>query len=87
MKKLLLTSYFPNIEINKYDPLETVQIKNIIEKGWIPKILLLSLMLFSLFGCSEKSYVPKHEKKSFIIKNNKMPSSINETFGRYRKEL
>ena len=36
---LVLTSYFPNTEINKYDSLETVQTKKVIEKGWIPKIL------------------------------------------------
>ena len=36
---LVLTSYFPNTEINRYDSLETVQTKKVIEKGWIPKIL------------------------------------------------
>ena len=36
---LVLTSYFPNTEINKYDSLETVQAEKVIEKGWIPKIL------------------------------------------------
>jgi len=36
---LVLTSYFPNAEINKYDSLETVQTQKVMEKGWIPKIL------------------------------------------------
>ena len=39
---LLLTSYFPNVVINKYDSIEAVQKNKGIEKGWIPKILPLS---------------------------------------------
>ena len=36
---LVLTSYFPNTEINKYDSLESVNEKKAIAEGWIPKIL------------------------------------------------
>ena len=39
---LVLTRYFPNTEINKYDSLESVQEKNAIEEGWIPQILPIS---------------------------------------------
>ena len=39
---LVLTSYFPNMEINKYDSLESVKEKNAITEGWIPKILPVS---------------------------------------------
>jgi len=35
----LLTNYFPEVEINRYDSLETVQKQKAIEKGWIPKNL------------------------------------------------
>ena len=35
----VLTKYFPDIEINKYDSLATVQEQGVIEKGWIPKNL------------------------------------------------
>jgi len=39
---LLLTSYFSDVQINKYDSIEAVQDNQAIEKGWIPKILPLS---------------------------------------------
>ena len=39
---LVLTNYFPNVEINRYDSFETVKEKQAMEKGWIPKILPLS---------------------------------------------
>ena len=35
----LLTKYFPEVEINRYDSLETVQKQKAIENGWIPKNL------------------------------------------------
>ena len=38
----LVKGYFPNVEINKYDSVDTVQEKGVMEKGWIPKILPLS---------------------------------------------
>jgi len=33
----LLINYFPNIEINKYDSVETVHEQKAIENGWVPK--------------------------------------------------
>ena len=39
---LLLRSYFPNAEINRYDSFETVQKQKVMEKGWLPRILPLS---------------------------------------------
>jgi hypothetical protein len=36
---LVLTNFFPNVEINRYDSFETVQKQKVIESGWIPKIL------------------------------------------------
>ncbi len=39
---LLLRSYFPNVEINRYDSFETVQKQKVMEKGWLPRILPLS---------------------------------------------
>ncbi len=33
----VLTKFFPDVEINKYDSLATVQEQKAIEKGWIPK--------------------------------------------------
>jgi hypothetical protein len=38
----VLSNYFPNTEINKYDSIETVKENKGIEKGWVPKILPLS---------------------------------------------
>ena len=38
----VLTKFFPNIEINRYDSLETVKTQKAIEHGWIPKNLPLS---------------------------------------------
>jgi len=38
----LLTNYFPNAEINRYDSVETVYKQKGIENGWIPKNLPLS---------------------------------------------
>ena len=38
----LLTKYFPNIEINKYDSIASVKEKKAMEGGWIPKNLPLS---------------------------------------------
>ena len=38
----LLTNYFPNAEINRYDSIETVHKQKGIENGWIPKNLPLS---------------------------------------------
>lgn len=38
----LLTSYFSDVQINKYDSIEAVQDKQAIEKGWIPKALPIS---------------------------------------------
>jgi len=35
----VLTKFFPDVEINKYDSLATVQEQKAIEKGWIPKNL------------------------------------------------
>ena len=35
----LLTHYFSDVEINRYDSLETVKEQNAIEKGWIPQNL------------------------------------------------
>jgi hypothetical protein len=35
----LLTSYFPDVEINRYDSIETVKENSVMEKGWIPKIV------------------------------------------------
>ena len=35
----LLTKFFPNVEINRYDSLETVKTQGAIESGWIPKNL------------------------------------------------
>ena len=39
---LLLTSYFPNVEINRYDSIKAVQENGAIDRGWIPKELPLS---------------------------------------------
>jgi hypothetical protein len=39
---VLLRSYFPDVEINRYDSFETVQTQKVMEKGWISKILPLS---------------------------------------------
>jgi len=50
--------------------------------------LLLSLFLScSLFGCLGKSYSPKQEKEPSFIEEPRLPSSVQETVGRYRKEL
>ena len=38
----LLTKFFPNVEINRYDSLETVNTQKAIEHGWIPQNLPLS---------------------------------------------
>ena len=35
----LLTSYFPEVQINKYDSIETAKEQQAIQKGWIPKNL------------------------------------------------
>ncbi len=35
----VLRSYFPNVEINHYDAVGTVQENGVMEKGWVPKIL------------------------------------------------
>ena len=35
----LLTKFFPNVEINRYDSLETVKTQGGIKRGWIPKNL------------------------------------------------
>ena len=35
----LLSSYFPDVEINRYDSIGTVKENKAIEKGWVPKIL------------------------------------------------
>ena len=35
----LLTNYFSEVQINKYDSLETVKERNAMENGWIPKNL------------------------------------------------
>jgi len=35
----LLTSYFSDVQINKYPDLQTVKQEKAIEKGWIPAIL------------------------------------------------
>jgi len=67
---LLLTSYFPNVEINRYDSLKTVQENGGIERGWIPNILPLSaynivethdLDKNTVFG--KFSYIEKDEKE------------------------
>ncbi len=63
---LLLRSYFPNVEINRYDSFETVQKQKVMEKGWLPRILPLSAYdivethdidtnsVFGKFGYGEK---------------------------------
>jgi hypothetical protein len=33
----VLTKFFPNVEINKYDSLATVEEQKAIENGWVPK--------------------------------------------------
>ena len=38
----VLTHYFANVEINKYDSLETVKKQHAMQNGWIPKNLPLS---------------------------------------------
>jgi len=35
----VLTNYFSNVEINKYDSIDAVKDKKAIENGWIPKNL------------------------------------------------
>jgi hypothetical protein len=35
----VLMKFFPNVEINKYDSLVTVEEQGVIEKGWVPKNL------------------------------------------------
>ena len=35
----LLTSYYSNVQINKYDSLEAVKDTQAMENGWVPKIL------------------------------------------------
>lgn len=35
----LLSSYFPNVQIDKYDSIEAVKDTQAMENGWIPKIL------------------------------------------------
>jgi uncharacterized protein YcfL len=52
---------------------------------YIFKIVFISVMGFVLVGCSGKIQVPNNSKKSFIIEDNKLPSSVHETMGRYRK--
>jgi len=49
--------------------------------------LLLLFIVFSLLGCSAKSYPPKEEKKKFFIEESQLPTSVQETAGRYRKEF
>jgi hypothetical protein len=51
------------------------------------KTLLLVLLSSFFFGCSGKSYPPKEEKKQFLIEESRLPVSVQETVGRYRKEL
>ena len=36
---LLLTSYFPEVQINRYDSIKTVKEQKAIDRGWIPKNL------------------------------------------------
>ena len=50
------------------------------------KILLFSLFL-TVIGCSGHSYPPKEKEKSYMIEESRLPTSIQETAGRYRKEL
>jgi hypothetical protein len=38
----LTNSYFSEVQINKYDSIQTVKENGVIEKGWIPEILPLS---------------------------------------------
>jgi len=50
------------------------------------KILLFTIFL-AVIGCSGHSYPPKERKKSYIIEESRLPTSIQETTGRYRKEF
>ena len=50
------------------------------------KILLFSIFL-AIIGCSGHSYPPKEKEKSYMIEEGRLPTSIQETTGRYRKEL
>ena len=54
---------------------------------YLLKLSLFSLFIFSLSGCSGKSYPIKEKKKSYMIEESRLPTSIQETAGRYRKEL
>jgi len=47
-------------------------------------MLLVGLIFL---GCSGRAYLPKNEKKSFLIEPDNMPTSVHETTGRYRMEL
>ena len=52
------------------------------------KILLFSIFL-AIIGCSGRSYPPKEKenKESYIIDEGRLPTSVHETIGRYRKEI
>jgi hypothetical protein len=50
------------------------------------KIFFVLFIGFVLLGCSARAYLPKNEKKEFLIKTGTVPSSVHETTGRYRIE-
>jgi len=53
-----------------------------------PKFLLSLICInFFFFGCSGKSYPVQEEKKKFPIQESRLPSSVYETAGRYRKDF
>ena len=50
------------------------------------KIFFVLLIGFVWLGCSGRAYLPKNEKKDFLIKTGTVPSSVHQTTGRYRIE-
>ncbi len=80
---LLLTSYFPSVEINRYDSVETIKENKAIENGWIPKTIPLSaydivethdLDKNSVFG--KFSYKEEDEKE--FLSNLKVSDEVYE---------
>ena len=83
----ILTHYFSNVEINKYDSMETVQKQEAIKNGWIPKALPLSaydivethdMDTRAVFG--KFSYKEKDEKEFLMNLKESNETYVGEDF-------
>jgi biopolymer transport protein ExbD len=81
----LLTSYFPEVEINKYDSVETAKEQQAIEKGWIPKNLPPSAYdIVETHDLDSNTILGKFSYKE--VDETNFLAGLKEINGTYRRE-